>query len=121
MIAALALMIAQIFESLATGALELCLLILIAAIKPWRYLLSRSYRTKINAEFAQRHPFLKWWNLLWGTMALSASVAIISAATLFITSSSTTRTAKAGEHHRIFHEIAHKIVRRVMEHRSADQ
>ena len=88
MIAALAFTTgAQIFGSLNCygSHSRLCLIILMAAIKPWRYLLSRSYRTKINAEFAQRHPFLKWWNLLWGTMALLASVAIISAATLFIT------------------------------------
>lgn len=68
---------AEIIVLLASLALEMCVLILLASIRPWRYLLSSTFRAKINAEHAKRNPVIKRGYLLWGSVLLIASVAVI--------------------------------------------
>jgi hypothetical protein len=121
MVGILASLIADIIVSLILGVLELCLHILIAAVKPWRYLLSRSFRTAVNAQHAQIHPFLKWWYLFWGTTAVLASITIIAAAVLFVSAPSTSRAPESSEHRHVLHQIARVIIRKAIESRAANQ
>jgi len=117
MLAFLASLIADIIGSLISGVLELCFRILIAAVKPWRYLLSRSFRTKVNTHHAQIHPFLKWWYLLWGTTAVLASITIVAAVVLFVSTPSTSRAPESSEHRHVLHQI----IRKAIESRAANQ
>lgn len=57
--------------------LETCIYILIASVRPWRFLLSPTFRAEINARHAHRHSLIKWWHLLWGTFLLVASLAVV--------------------------------------------
>ena len=52
--------------------------ILIASARPWRYLFSPSFRAEVNAQHAHKHPFIKWWHLLWGSLLLVASLAVVA-------------------------------------------
>jgi hypothetical protein len=108
---------ASLLADLISGVLELCLRILIAGLKPWRYLLSRSCRARINAQYAQSHPLLKWWSLIWETAVLLASIVIVATIVWFVSASPANQAASASEHRHTLHEIGRAIFREAMEDR----
>jgi hypothetical protein len=112
---------AEVVLRLILGALETCLYILIASLKPWRYLLSRSFRARINAQYAQCHPLLKWWSLVWGTSALLASIVIVATTVWFVSVSPPNRAIETIEHRRALHEIGRAILRKATDDRPASQ
>lgn len=77
MISAAASLVADIIVPLVSFVLEMCMHILIASVRPWRYLLSPMFRAEVNAQHSQKHPLVKWWYLLWGSFLLIASVAVV--------------------------------------------
>jgi len=50
---------------------------LLASVRPWRYLVSSAFRGKIDAQFAGKNPVFKWWHMLWGSVLLTASLAVV--------------------------------------------
>jgi len=77
MVTAAASLFAEIIVPLVTFTLEMCIYILLASIRPWRYLLSSTFRTKVDAQHASKSPVIKWWHLLWGSVLLIASASLI--------------------------------------------
>jgi hypothetical protein len=77
LISAAASFLADIVVPLVSFVLEMCMHILIASVRPWRYLFSPSFRTEVNALHAHKHPIIKWWHLVWGSFLLAASVAVV--------------------------------------------
>jgi hypothetical protein len=66
---------------------EFSVYIIVASIRPWRYVLSPSYRQEFDAQYASRHPILKWLSLIGGILMLAASAIVAYAViTLFINS-----------------------------------
>jgi hypothetical protein len=108
---------AEVVLRLVSAVLEVCLHILIASVKPWRYLLSRSFRAKVNAQSAQYHPLLKWWSLFWETAVLLASIVIIAAIVWFVSASPPSRAAETSEHRHLLHQIGRAMWHKAMEDR----
>lgn len=77
MVTAAASFFAEIIVPLVSFALEMCIYILLASVRPWRYLLSSTFRAKVNAQHASKSPVIKWWHLLWGSVLLVASASLI--------------------------------------------
>jgi hypothetical protein len=121
MVSGAASLAAEVVLRLISGVLEACLHILIASLKPWRYLLSRSFRAKINAQYAQYHPLLKWWSLFWETAVLVASIVIVAAIVWFVSTSPRSRAAETSEHRHILHEIGRAILRKAIEDHPTSQ
>jgi hypothetical protein len=67
----------EIIVPLFIGMVELFLMLLLASVRPWAYLLSPAVRARINAEFAHKPPALKLLHLSWGTILLVASIATV--------------------------------------------
>jgi hypothetical protein len=111
-------LLAEVVLRVISGVLEICFYILIASLKPWRYLLSRSFRARVNAQYAQSHPLLKWWSLFWGTAVLSGSIVIVAAIVWFVSVSPPNRAAEASEHRHTLHEIGRAIFRKAVEDRA---
>jgi hypothetical protein len=80
MIAAGVTLFAELIFTMVTAAMELAIVILAASIRPWRYILSPSFRRAINEEYAQRGKWQKWFALGWGTAALITGIALIAVA-----------------------------------------
>lgn len=99
---------------------EACVYILAASVRPWRYLLSRSFRTKVNAQHAQSHPFFKWWDLFWGLLVLLVSVLIIAALVILVSRTSSSRAVDSSEHRHVLQQMERAIMRKLMEERRAD-
>jgi len=76
LVTAAASLFAEILVSLISFALEICLYILIASIRPWRYLLSPTFRAKINAQHASKSALSKWWHLICESVLLIASAGL---------------------------------------------
>jgi len=121
MVSGAVLLTAEVVLRLVSGVLEICLYILIGSLKPWRYLLSRSFRAKVNAQYTQYHPLLKWWSLFWETAVLSASIAIVGAIFWFVSASPPSRAAETNEHRHILHEIGRAILRKAIEDHPASR
>jgi hypothetical protein len=109
----------EIVLGLASAVFETCVYILAASVRPWRYLLSRSFRSKVNVQYAQSHPFFKWWDLFWGIVVLLASISIAAALVVLVRTSSS-RAVDSGERHRVLQQIERAIVRKFMEQPSAN-
>ncbi|WP_431478149.1 hypothetical protein [Massilia eburnea] len=77
MVTAASSFLAEIIVPLVSFALEMCIYILLASARPWRYLFSSTFRAKVNAEHASKIPVIKWWHLLWGSALLIASASLI--------------------------------------------
>jgi hypothetical protein len=121
MVSALAEAVLQLISVVFDPLIELCFLILIASLKPWRYLLSRSFRAKVNAQYALSHPLLKWWSLVWGTAVLLASIAIVATIVWFVSALPPNRAAETSAHRHILHEIGRVILRKAIEDRPTSQ
>ena len=120
MLAEVASVAGEIILRLAVTVLEACAYILAASVRPWRYLLSPSFRTKINAQHSQSRPFFKWWELSWGFVVLLASVSIIAALVLLVSRTWSSRTVDSTEHRHVLQQIERAILRKLMEERSAN-
>jgi len=77
LVSAAASIFVEIIIPLISLVLEMSILILVASIRPWRYLMSATFRAEINAQYASRNQAIKLWHLLWGSVLLMASVAVI--------------------------------------------
>jgi len=77
LVSAAASIFVEIIIPLISFVLEMSILILLASIRPWRYLTSATFRAEINAQYAGRNQAIKLWHLLWGSVLLMASVAVI--------------------------------------------
>jgi hypothetical protein len=53
--------------------------VIAASIRPWRYVFSESFRERTHQQFIGKNLFIKVWFLLWGGIAVLASLAIIAA------------------------------------------
>lgn len=60
------------------GAFEIGLAVLVASMRPWRYVFSSTYRNEVEARLSDRGVMLRVWYFAWGTLALLASVAVIT-------------------------------------------
>jgi hypothetical protein len=109
----------EVIVSLVSGVFEACVYILAANVKPWRYLLSRSFRTKVNAQYAQSHPFFKWWDLFWGTVVMLASISVVAGLVVLVRTPSS-RAIDSSEHRRMLQQIERAIARKFIEQRSAN-
>ena len=87
--------VAEILMPLLLGIFEALVLVLIASIRPWRYLLSPSYRIRVDAALAQRGRVAKWWHMLWGTLAIFVSVAAVVGAIGLYTARTDAEKAKS--------------------------
>lgn len=114
-------LLAEVVLRLISGVLEICLYILIGILKPWRYLLSRSFRARVNAQYTLSHPLLKWCSLIWQTGVLLASVVIVAAIVWFVSASPPNRAAEASEHRHTLHEIGRAIFRKAIDDRGSNQ
>jgi hypothetical protein len=121
MVSGAASLLAEVVLRLIGGVLEVCLYILIASLKPWRYLLSRSFRARVNTQYAQSHPLLKWWSLVWETAVLLASIVIVATIVWFVSASPPNRAAETSEHRHTLHEIGRAIFRKAIEDRPISQ
>jgi hypothetical protein len=77
MVSAVGSILAEILVPLVTFVFEVALHILIASTRPWRYLFSRSFRDEVNAQHADKHPFFKWWFLIWGFVSILVCLMVI--------------------------------------------
>lgn len=109
--------VASLLADLISVVLDVCFYILIASLKPWRYLLSRSFRSRINAQYAQSHPLLKWCSLVWETAVLLSSIVIVGTIVWFVTASPPNGAAGASEHRHTLNEIGRAIFHKAIEDR----
>jgi hypothetical protein len=84
MIEGAASILGEIIAPIVSFTVEATLFILIAAFRPWHYVLSPEFRAKVNQQHAHRHPVFKWLFLLWGSFMLIASIAVIICVVWFI-------------------------------------
>ena len=61
------------------GAFEIGLAVLVASMRPWRYVFSSAYRDEVDARLSDRGVVLRAWYFAWSTLALLASVVVIVA------------------------------------------
>jgi hypothetical protein len=120
MVAGVASLAGEIILRIALAVFEACVYILAASVRPWRYLLSRSFRTKVNAQHAQSHPFSKWWNLFWGIVVLLASISIVAALVVLVNRPSSSGAVDSNEHRHVLQQMERAILRKLTEKRSAD-
>jgi len=78
LVSAAASLLADVIVPLVSFVFEMCMHIVLAGVRPWRYLLSPEFRAKVNAQYANTHPIIKWWHLLWGSVLIVASVAVVA-------------------------------------------
>ena len=76
MVEGIATVVVEIAIAIAQAALEISALIVVASIRPWRYLLSKDFRENTHMSFQGRSNIVKFWYLLWGTLAVLASLCI---------------------------------------------
>lgn len=77
LVSAAASIFADVIVPLVSFALEMCIVVLIASIRPWRYLISPAFRAKIKAHYAGKNAAVKWWHLFWGSVLLMASLTVV--------------------------------------------
>ena len=71
---------ADLVVTLALGAFEVSLLVLIASVRPWAYLLVPSYRARTKELLSGRSTLARAWYMTWGTLAVLASVLVVAGA-----------------------------------------
>lgn len=80
--------VAEVLVPLWLGGLELAAIVLLASVRPWRYVLSPSFRAQTDAAMAGRSRLRKGWHLAWGSLAIAASIAVVAAGVAVFSSSS---------------------------------
>ena len=66
-------LIAVIFSTV----VEICIRIVVASVRPWRYLLSPSYRKKVMAQLEERSGLYRIAYLFGGTAAILGSILVL--------------------------------------------
>lgn len=56
---------------------EISVYVVVASIRPWRYVLSSSYRQQVDAQYTNKHPLFKWLAITGGAILLAASAIVI--------------------------------------------
>jgi hypothetical protein len=82
----IAAIVADAFIAIAAGVLDLFVRIVVASIRPWRYLLSRSFRERTNQQFIGKNLFIKGWFLFWGSIVAFLSLVVMGAIIWFFVS-----------------------------------
>src|SRR5262249_2956324 len=59
------------------GVAELALVVLVASIRPWRYVFSPTFRDQVDLELKTRDTLYKVIYFGWGTLVLVASIAVM--------------------------------------------
>jgi len=77
LISAAASILAELIIPLVSLVLEVSIFVLLASIRPWRYLISSAFRGEIDARYVGRNQVIKLWHLLWGSVLLMASIAVV--------------------------------------------
>jgi hypothetical protein len=90
--------------------------LLVASIKPWRYLLSPQYRSSFDAQWKGRSTVAKWFALLWGCFTLIASLIIVMA---ILWLALPMRESTPPQHHRVV-EAVHSALQH-LKHQRKDQ
>ncbi len=76
----------EIVATVLIAVVDIAVLVLVASIRPWRYVLSPEYRAATSKELAGRHPLYRALYLAWGSIALVASIGVIVGAWWLISS-----------------------------------
>jgi hypothetical protein len=63
--------------ALVSVLLEVCFWVLVASARPWRYVLSSSYRTQVDTQMKERSGLYRGVYLLGGTAALLSSIVVL--------------------------------------------
>ena len=70
--------VAEILVPLLLGIVEAGVAVVVASIRPWRYILSATYRARMNANLRGHGVVAKWWHILWGAVIVFLSVAMVA-------------------------------------------
>jgi hypothetical protein len=114
-------MVDAVFGDILAGVADTSIRIVIASVKPWRYLFSESFRQKTNAQYARSNPLIKWWNLLRGFVALLLSIALVALIVLFFVSYEQAQRDRLIEHQKMLNGIEDRIIIRIINHGSNNQ
>lgn len=95
--------------------------ILLASIRPWRYLLSPRFRAKVNAQHASKHSIIKWWYLLWGCMLLVASVTVVAGLVWFWFQLRSETEPPLGLHQQAVEKIEQVVIDELKKHQGSQQ
>ena len=68
----------EVAVAVAAGMLQLAVTILVASIRPWRYVFSSAYRAELDREIRSRHILYKVLYFGWGTVAILLSIAVVA-------------------------------------------
>jgi hypothetical protein len=66
----------SVFADIFMGLLQVIIEIILASIRPWRYLMSRKYRAQLDMQYAES-PIIKYFHLLWGSLLVLTSILIV--------------------------------------------
>ena len=86
--------LAEILVPLVSGVVEVALLVLVASVRPWAYVLWPAYRAKENKHLATLSSWRKAWYMAWGSLALIGSIAIVYGCTLLWQAARTAETSQ---------------------------
>ena len=64
--------------TVAVALADIAAAVVSASIRPWRYVLSSSYRENVESTLFGRHAIVRLWYLYWGTFSLLASAAVLA-------------------------------------------
>lgn len=111
MVEGIAAVVVQIGIAIVQGVIDISAVVLVASIRPWRYVFSPRFREKTNQQLQGRSSFYKRWHLFWGSIALLVSLAIVSTSLwffIFMRPATPEPTAKE--------KALHELERAVVEH-----
>jgi hypothetical protein len=106
MIEAPFVVLGELLLPLVSGAAEVSLIILAASVRPWYYLLSPSFRATMNSRYAERGVIAKAAYLMWGGVAVLASIGVILTIIWLFSAAAEPRSPPSTEAAR---EVARKI------------
>jgi hypothetical protein len=99
-------LLGEILLPLISGAAELSLLIFVASVRPWYYLLSPSFREATSQKYAGRSVIAKAAYLLWGGVAVLGSIGVVVIVVWFFSSATKPRSPSGTE---VAREVARKV------------
>lgn len=73
----------DILIAIAAAILHICLVVLWAARRPWKFLISEEYRLKLNGEWSGRSRVFFYSHVFGGFVLLAASIVIVFYALYF--------------------------------------
>jgi len=84
--------------AVASFVAQVAISLLLASIRPWQYVLSPRFRASFNAQYKRRNPVAKWFALVWGSIAVIASLVIVAGIVWLVL---TSRQPTHDTHHRV--------------------